>query len=56
MKWIPYSERRFGKNDGGFMKQIVIKVGRSFFFVKVDQIDFIESERNYLRIIQGDNS
>jgi two-component system LytT family response regulator len=38
------------------MKQIIVKVGRSFFFVKVDDIDCIESERNYLRIYKGDNS
>jgi len=38
------------------MSRIIVRVGKSFFFLKSEEIDFIESEHNYIRIHRGDKS
>ena len=38
------------------MSRIIVRVGKSFFFLKSDEIDYIESEHNYIRIHRGDKS
>ena len=38
------------------MNRIIVRVGKSFFFLKLDEIDYIESEHNYIRIHRGDKS
>ena len=38
------------------MNRIIVRVGKSFFFLKLDEIDYIESEQNYIRIHRGDKS
>jgi two-component system LytT family response regulator len=34
----------------------MIKIGARYLFVKVNEIDWIEADRNYLRIHKGENS
>ncbi len=38
------------------MKRLMIKRGRSYVFIKLDSINWVEREGNYLRIHTDDNS
>jgi two-component system LytT family response regulator len=38
------------------MERLMIKIGTRYLFVKVNEIDWIEADRNYLRIHKGENS
>lgn len=38
------------------MNRLLVKIGRSYFFVNITDIDWIESDRNYLRIHLGEKS
>jgi DNA-binding LytR/AlgR family response regulator len=35
---------------------MIVKIGKTFFFLNPDEIDCVESERNYIRIHRGDRS
>lgn len=38
------------------MDRMIVKIGKNYLFLKVDEIDWIEREDNYLRIHQGEKS
>jgi len=38
------------------MERVMVKMGNERIIVKCEDIDWIESERNYLRIYRGENS
>ena len=41
-------------NEG--IPRLVVKIGRSYRFVRMEDIDWLEAERNYLRLHLGDKS
>lgn len=38
------------------MERLVVKLGKELIILKCEDIDWIESERNYLRVYKGNNS
>ncbi len=41
---------------GKKMERLVVKLGKELIILKCEDIDWIESERNYLRVYKGNNS
>ena len=38
------------------MNRMVVKIGRSFFFLDPEEIDCVEAENNYIRVHRGEKS
>ena len=46
-------EERVGRTKGGYLDRLMVKSGGRVFFVKVDEIDWIEAAGNYVRLHVG---
>jgi two-component system, LytTR family, response regulator len=47
-------EARGGRGDRGYLQRLVVPSGHRSVFIRTDQVDWIEAERNYVRLHVGD--